>query len=76
MSKFPIITARVMISFLKHLGFVELRQKGSHKFFKHPDGRTATVPDHKGDDLGQGITRKILNYVESNKEDFMKWYLD
>jgi len=75
MSKFPIITAREIIAFLKHLGFVEMRKKGSHKFFKHPDGRTATVPDHRGEDLGRGITRKILNDIEVSKEDFMKWHL-
>lgn len=27
----------------------------------HLDGRTATVPDHKGEDLGRGITNKILH---------------
>ena len=75
MSKFPIITAREIIAFLKHLGFVEMRKKGSHKFFKHPDGRTATVPDHRGEDLGRGITPKILNDIEASKEDFMKWHL-
>ena len=75
MSKFPVISAREILSFLKHLGFVEIRQKGSHKFFKHLDGRTATVPDHRGEDLGRGITRKILNDIEESKEDFMKWYL-
>ena len=76
MSRFPIVTAKDIFAFLKHLGFVEVRQKGSHKFFKHPDGRTATVPDHKGEDLGRGITHKILNDVEESKEDFLKWYLD
>jgi len=76
MSKFPIITAREILAYLKYLGFMELRQKGSHRFFKHPDGRTATVPIHKGEDLGRGITNKILNDIEMSKEDFMKWYLD
>jgi len=27
----------------------------------HLDGRTATVPDHKGEDLERGITNKILH---------------
>jgi len=27
----------------------------------HLDGKTATVPDHKGEDLGRGITNKILH---------------
>ncbi len=50
------------------------RQKGSHKFFRHPDGRTATVPDHKGEDLGRGITNKILKDAEATREDFLEWY--
>ncbi len=46
---------------------------GSHKFFKHPDGRTATIPDHPGEDLGRGILRKILNDIEVTREDFLNW---
>ncbi|NKQ38235.1 MAG: addiction module toxin, HicA family [Methanosarcinales archaeon] len=55
------------------MGFDQVRQKGSHKFFKHPDGRTATVPDHKGEDLGRGITNKILKDAEVTKGDFLNW---
>ncbi|WP_371136142.1 type II toxin-antitoxin system HicA family toxin [Devosia sp.] len=35
------------------LGFERVRQKGSHVFYRHPDGRTTTVPDHSGRDLAQ-----------------------
>jgi predicted RNA binding protein YcfA (HicA-like mRNA interferase family) len=54
-------------------GFVLKRQKGSHKFFTHPDGRTVTVPDHPGEDIGRGLLRKILNDIEISREDFVKW---
>lgn len=74
MSRMPIIKARLMIKFLRSLGFEQVRQKRSHKFFKHPDGRTATVPDHKGEDLGIGITNKILKDIEVERKDFIKWY--
>jgi len=63
-----------MIKFLASLGFELVRQKGSHKFFRHPDGRTTTVPDHQGEDLGRGITSKILKDAEVTKDDFMNWY--
>ncbi len=46
MPKLPMVTAKVIIRFLNSLDFELKRQKGSHKFFSHPDGRTATVPDH------------------------------
>lgn len=74
MTRLPTISARVIIEFLKYLGFEQVRQKGSHKFFRHSDGRTATVPDHKGEDLGRGITNKILKDAEVTREDFLNWY--
>jgi predicted RNA binding protein YcfA (HicA-like mRNA interferase family) len=33
--------------------------------------RTATVPDHPGEDLGPGLLRKILNDIEVTREDFI-----
>lgn len=73
MAKIPVISAKTMIAFLKSLGFSEIRCKGSHRFYKHPDGRTATVPDHKGEDLGKGITHKILKDIEISEEEFKSW---
>ena len=73
MKRVPTITAKTMISFLKSMGFELLRQKGSHKFFKHPDGRSATIPEHKGEDLGRGITLKILKDIDISSDDFAKW---
>lgn len=73
MNRIPTITPKLIIKFLHSFGFEQIRQKGSHKFFKHHDGRTATVPDHKGEDLGRGITNKILKDIEVTKEDFFNW---
>jgi predicted RNA binding protein YcfA (HicA-like mRNA interferase family) len=67
------VRARDVIRFLESLGFVQARQKGSHKFFRHPDGRTATVPDHRGEDLGRGILAKVLRDAESRTEDLLSW---
>ena len=72
--RMPTITSRTMMAFLEYLGFQRVRQKGSHSFFKHPDGRTATVPEHPGEDLGRGITSKILRDAEVTREDFLEWY--
>ena len=65
--------ARELIRYIETLGFLESRQKGSHKFFRHPDGRTATVPDHKGEDLGPGILAKILRDVGVSPAEFLDW---
>ena len=74
MSRLHPVRARGIVGYLEALGFVQVRQKGSHKFFRHPDGRTATVPDHRGEDLGRGILAKILRDAESTPEDFLRWF--
>lgn len=74
MPRMPTVTSARMIDFLKSLGFKQSRQKGSHKFFRHPDGRTATVPFHKGEDIGRGLMEKILKDAEVARDDFLKWY--
>ena len=62
-----------MVQFLRSLGFSQLRRRGSHRFFAHPDGRTATVPDHRGEDLGRGLIRSILRDVDVAPEEFTRW---
>ena len=71
MSKLAIISSDKMIKILLKLGFSELRQKGSHKFFAHEDGRTTTVPDHN-EDLGRGLIRKILRDIEISIDEYDK----
>lgn len=73
MSRLPTMTAAEMIQFLHHSGFVQARRHGSHVFFRHSDGRTTTIPDHPGEDLGRGIADKILHDAEVSREDFLKW---
>jgi predicted RNA binding protein YcfA (HicA-like mRNA interferase family) len=36
------------------------RQKGSHKFFQHADGRTTVIPDHGAEKLDRGLLNKII----------------
>ena len=48
MSKLPLLTGKELISFLKTLEFIEKRQKGSHVFLAHEDGRSTVVPVHSG----------------------------
>ena len=73
MSRLRPTRAREVIRFLASLGFVQVRQKGSHKFFRHRDGRTATVPDHKGEDFGRGILAKILRDAGVKPSEFLAW---
>ncbi|TAN68482.1 MAG: addiction module toxin, HicA family [Methylobacter sp.] len=48
MGHLPVLKSREIIALLEALGFSELRQRGSHKQFRHPDGRCTTVPFHAG----------------------------
>jgi len=60
MSKLPIITAKELIKILLQLGFELKRQKGSHKFFQHKDGRTTVIPDHGAEQIDRGLLNKII----------------
>ena len=63
----------VVIKTLKKMGFEPIRQRGSHIFFKHPDGRCTVVPFHKGEDLPKGLIRKILQDIDTDWEDFRRY---
>ncbi len=71
MSKLPALTGKEIISSLKKAGFNIERQKGSHVFLKHPDGRATVVPVHSGETIGPGLVSKILRDVEMTKDDFL-----
>ena len=71
MSQLPVLKPREVVSRLEGLGFVEVRQRGSHKQFRHPDGRATTVPFHQGRDLQSPLLRKIAKDVGMSAEDFV-----
>ncbi len=73
MTRLPTVNPTLMMKFLNDMGFRKSRQRGSHIFFRHPDGRTATVPFHKGEDLGRGLTSKILHDMDVPRDFFLAW---
>jgi predicted RNA binding protein YcfA (HicA-like mRNA interferase family) len=70
--KLPVLKPRQVIAVIAQFGFVEVRQRGSHKQFRHPDGRVTTVPDHKGRDLSPGLLRNILEDISVKPEEFVR----
>jgi predicted RNA binding protein YcfA (HicA-like mRNA interferase family) len=70
MSKLPIVSAKDFEKILITLGFEIKRQKGSHVFYKHPDGRYTTLPHHPGRDLSRPLTRQILKEIRLTPEEF------
>ena len=72
MSNIPTLKSREIISILKKLGFEEIRQKGSHKQFRHEDGRQTTVAIHGSRDVYPQILCRIAKDVGMNVQDFVK----
>jgi len=72
MSKLPPLTGKEVVSLLKKVGFIVGRQRGSHVFLKHDDGRATVVPVHSGEPIGPGLLSKILRDVEMTKDELLK----
>lgn len=73
MSKLKLIDAQTMEKLLFLLGFKRIRQKGSHVFYGHPDGRTTTVPHHKGRVLARPLIREILREIEVAVDEYAEY---
>ena len=54
MTKLPIVSPKEMEKILLKLGFTKIRQRGSHAFYAHSDGKATVVPIHKGEISGLG----------------------
>lgn len=70
--KYPVLSAKEIIRILENMGFVEVRQRGSHKQFHHPDGRCTTVPVHKGRDVSPILLRQIAKDIEITIDEFLR----
>jgi predicted RNA binding protein YcfA (HicA-like mRNA interferase family) len=56
---------------LVHLGFQEVRQRGSHRQYRHSDGRGTTVPFHAGRDISPTLLRKIARDIGLTVEELL-----
>lgn len=66
----PVLKPREVVAILTRLGFVQVRQRGSHCQFRHPDGRGTTVPFHAGRDISPVLLRQIARDVGMTVEAF------
>ena len=60
-----------VIKALEKIGFQRIRQKGSHLFMRHTDGRTTIITVHPGEDIGKGMIRKVLNDAKITREEWL-----
>ncbi len=63
MGTVPVLRPREVAALLERIGFEEVRQRGSHRQYRHPDGRSTTVPFHGGRDISPTLLRKIARDV-------------
>jgi predicted RNA binding protein YcfA (HicA-like mRNA interferase family) len=71
MGSLPVLKPREVVARLERLGFVEVRQRGSHKQFRHSDGRGTTVPMHAGRDISPILLRQICRDIGVSAEVFL-----
>ncbi len=71
MGSVPVLSPREVIRVLEVLSFVEIRQRGSHKHFRHIDGRNTTVPCHAGRDISPILLRQIAKDIGLTVEQFL-----
>jgi len=73
MGKYPVLKPREVVAILEKLGFTEARQRGSHKRYRHPDGRSTTVPFHTGRDISPILLRQIAKDINLTLEELLKY---
>jgi predicted RNA binding protein YcfA (HicA-like mRNA interferase family) len=73
MSNIPVLKPQEVVRILENLRFIEVRQKGSHKQFRHEDGRATTVPFHKGRDISPRLLRQIASDINLTVEELLEF---
>jgi predicted RNA binding protein YcfA (HicA-like mRNA interferase family) len=68
--KLPLLSGREICKALEKLGYVKVRQRGSHIRLKCPGRKSVTVPNYK--EVSRGLLRKILRDAEITVEEFLK----
>lgn len=71
MGKSPVLKPREVAAILEKLGFVEVRQRGSHKQYRHEDGRFTTLPFHASRDISPILLRQIAKDVGLTIDEFL-----
>lgn len=72
MGTIPVLKPQEVASILEKLGFQEARQRGSHKQYRHPDGRRTTVPFHSGRDISPILLKQIIKDIELTIHEFLR----
>ena len=72
MTKLPPLKAREVVKALQAVGFVKVRQKGSHAMFHHQDCRRAPIPIHPTKTISPYLLSDILKRLEIDEDEFLQ----
>ena len=72
MGSVPVLKPREVAALLIGLGFQEVRQRGSHRQYRHADGRGTTVPFHSGRDISPTLLRKVARDIGLTVEELLQ----
>lgn len=74
MSKLPLLNAKQVCKSIEKAGFTFRRQKGSHMFYEHEDGRTTLIPNHPGEEIDRGLLNKIVKHdLRMGRDEFLEF---
>ncbi len=68
----PVLKPRKVAAVLQRLGFIEVRRRGSHRQYRHADGRGTTVPFHPSRDIAPLLLRRIVKDIGLTVEEFLE----
>jgi predicted RNA binding protein YcfA (HicA-like mRNA interferase family) len=71
-SRVPVLKPREVVAILARLGFALVRSRGSHRQFRHADGRCTTVPFHSGRDISPILLRQIARDIGLSIDEFLR----
>lgn len=71
MGSIPVLKPGQVCRLLERLGFVAVRQRGSHVQYRHTDGRGTTVPLHQGRDIAPPLLRQMARDIGITVEELI-----
>ena len=68
--RLPVLSGKEIIKALAKVGFVPVRQKGSHVFLRHVDGRRTVVPFHE--EVNKSTVMDIIEQTKLTRQKFLR----
>jgi len=72
MGNVPVLKSKEVSRILENLDFLLVRQRGSHRQYRHSDGRCTTVPFHASRDIAPPLLRQIARDIHLSVDELLK----